>query len=213
MIRVYLLDDHELIRKGLRQFLATAQDVDVVGEGATIREAKRDIPVLEPDVAILDVKLPDGNGVEICRMVRSDHPKVRCLMLSSFAEDEPLFEAIDAGASGYVLKETRGPELVDAIRKVAAGESLIDQSLTAQVLERIRSGGRRDPLSRLSPQERRILALIGDGHTNREIGEKLGLAEQTVKNYVSALLTKLSLDRRSQAAALAATLREQGRVL
>lgn len=213
MIRVYLLDDHELIRKGMKQLLVLSPDVEVVGEGATVREARADIPRLAPDVAILDVKLPDGTGVDVCRMIRRDHPDIRCLMLSSFSDEEWLFDAIDAGAAGYLLKEARGPELLESIRKVAAGESLMDPNLTGRILDRIRKGGRTDPLAVLSPQERRILGLIGDGSTNREIAERLGLAEQTIKNYVSALLAKLGLERRSQAAALAARLREQGHAL
>lgn len=211
MIRVYLLDDHELIRKGLRQFLATAPDVTVVGEGGTIREAIEDIPVLEPDVAVLDIRLPDGSGVDVCRFLSEKVPPTRCLMLSSFGEDGPLFDAIDAGAAGYILKETRGPELVEAIRKIAAGDSLIDRNLTGHVLDRIRSGVKADPLEKLSPQEKRIFGLVGDGLTNREIASELGLAEQTIKNYVSVLLTKLDLERRAQAAAMAARLKEQGR--
>lgn len=213
MIRVYLLDDHELIRKGMKQLLFLSSDVEVVGEGATVREAKADIPRLAPDVAILDIKLPDGTGVDVCRMIRRDHPEIRCLMLSSFSDEEPLFDAIDAGAAGYLLKDARGPELVESIRKVAAGQSLVDPNLTERILDRIRTGDRADPLAALSPQERRILGLIGDGSTNREIAERLGLAEQTIKNYVSALLAKLGLERRSKAAALAARLREQGHVL
>jgi DNA-binding NarL/FixJ family response regulator len=206
-IRVFLLDDHEIVRRGLRDLLEVEPDIEVVGEGGSAAEALARIPAVRPDVAVLDVRLPDGNGVEVCREVRSRLPEVRCLMLTSFADDEALFDAIMAGASGYVLKQIRGNELVDAVRAVAAGKSLLDAGATARVLERLRHGEQRDErLAALTEQERRILELIGEGLTNRQIGQQLHLAEKTVKNYVSNLLAKLGMERRTQAAAYVARL-------
>ncbi|HLZ36299.1 MAG TPA: response regulator transcription factor [Mycobacteriales bacterium] len=206
-IRVFLLDDHEIVRRGLRDLLEVEPDIEVVGEGGSAAEALARIPAVRPDVAVLDVRLPDGNGVEVCREVRSRLPDVRCLMLTSFADDEALFDAIMAGASGYVLKQIRGNELVDAVRAVAAGKSLLDAGATARVLERLRHGEQRDErLAALTEQERRILELIGEGLTNRQIGQQLHLAEKTVKNYVSNLLAKLGMERRTQAAAYVARL-------
>ena len=209
-IRVFLLDDHEVVRRGVSDLLRRAGDIVVVGEAATAEQALRDIPRARPDVAVLDVRLPDGDGVGVCREVRSTMPAVRCLMLTSFTDDEALFEAIMAGAAGYVLKEIRGADLVAAIRAVAAGQSMIDPATTARVMERLRQGAERseDPLTALTEQERRILELIGEGLTNRQIGERLYLAEKTVKNYVSNLLGKLGMQRRTQAAVLASRLRE-----
>ena len=204
-IRVFLLDDHELVRRGLSDLLGVEADLEVVGEASSVVEALTRIPATQPDVAVLDVRLPDGSGVEVCRDIRSQMPDVKCLMLTSFSDDEALFDAIMAGASGYVLKEIRGHDLVDAIRQVAAGKSLLDPSLTQKVLERLRRGNEEDErLSGLSDQERRILELIGEGMTNRQIGEHMHLAEKTVKNYVSSLLAKLGMERRTQAAAFVA---------
>ena len=204
-IRVFLLDDHELVRRGLTDLLDTESDLEVVGEASSVAEAMVRIPATKPDVAVLDVRLPDGSGVEVCRDIRSDMPDVKCLMLTSFSDDEALFDAIMAGASGYVLKEIRGHHLVDAIRQVASGRSLLDPSLVQKVLERLRRGNEDDErLASLSDQERRILELIGEGLTNRQIGEHMHLAEKTVKNYVSSLLAKLGMERRTQAAAFVA---------
>ncbi len=204
-IRVFLLDDHEIVRRGLADLLAIESDLEVVGEAGTMAEALIRIPAVRPSVAVLDVRLPDGSGVEVCREIRSQMPEVRCLMLTSYADDEALFNAIMAGASGYVLKEIRGTDLVNAIRQVAAGKSLLDPGATQRVLERIRAGEKHDTrLDKLSDQEKRILDLIGEGMTNRQIGEAMHLAEKTVKNYVSSLLAKLDMERRTQAAALSA---------
>lgn len=204
-IRIFLMDDHEIVRRGLADLLSMESDMQVVGEAGSAKDALLRILAARPDVAVLDVRLPDGNGVEVCREIRSQMPEVRCLMLTSYADDEALFDAIMAGASGYVLKEIRGTDLVDAIRQVAAGKSLLDPSVTQRVLDRVRKGEEHDGrLDGLSDQERRILDLIGDGLTNRQIGEAMHLAEKTVKNYVSSLLAKLGMERRTQAAALSA---------
>ncbi len=206
-IRVFLLDDHEVVRRGVHDLLSGEDDIEVVGEAGTAADALARIPATRPDVAVLDVRLPDGSGVEVCREIRSRDESVRCLMLTSFADDEALFDAIMAGAAGYVLKDIRGGELLTAVRDVAAGRSLLDPVATARVLERLRDGGGArgdDRLSRLTDQERRILELIGEGLTNRAIGERLHLAEKTIKNYVSSLLSKLGMQRRSQAAAYVA---------
>ncbi|MDH6143243.1 MULTISPECIES: response regulator [Kitasatospora] len=207
-IRVFLLDDHEVVRRGVRELLSGEADIEVVGEAGTAAEALSRIPAVLPDVAVLDVRLPDGNGVEVCREVRSRHPDVRCLMLTSFSDDEALFDSIMAGASGYVLKAIRGTDLLSAVRDVAAGKSLLDPAATARVLERLRTGGEPEDekLAQLTKQERRILELIGEGMTNRQIGNELHLAEKTVKNYVSSLLAKLGMERRTQAAAYVARL-------
>jgi DNA-binding NarL/FixJ family response regulator len=210
-IRVFLLDDHEVVRRGVRELLeAQGDDVEVVGEAGTSEEALGRIPAVRPDVAVLDVRLPDGDGVEVCREIRSRHPEIRCLMLTSFADDEALFDSIMAGASGYVLKQVRGADLVDSVRRVAAGESLLDPSVTARVLDRLRDGPDEDGVH-LTPQERRILDLLAEGLTNRQIGERLFLAEKTVKNYVSNLLAKLGMHRRTEAAVYAARLAERRR--
>ena len=206
-IRVFLLDDHEVVRRGLADLLGLESDMEVVGEAGTAADALHRVPAARPDVAVLDVRLPDGSGVEVCREIRSQLPEVRCLMLTSYADDEALFDAIMAGASGYVLKEIRGNDLVDAIRQVAAGKSLLDPVATQRVLERLRDGEKHDDrLDALTDQEKRILELIGEGLTNRQIGERLHLAEKTVKNYVSSLLAKLGMERRTQAAAFSARL-------
>ncbi len=206
-IRVFLLDDHEVVRRGLAELLTAEGDVVVVGEASTAAEALARIPPTRPDVAVLDVRLPDGNGVEVCREVRSRHPEVQCLILTSFADDEALFQAIMAGAAGFVLKQVRGADLLEAVRRIAAGQSLLDPAVTARVLERVRRGPEEDErLAQLTPQERNILELIAEGLTNRQIAERVHLAEKTVKNYVSNLLAKLGMERRTQAAVFAARL-------
>jgi DNA-binding NarL/FixJ family response regulator len=209
-IRVFLLDDHEIVRRGVRELLEAEADIEVVGEAGTAAEALARVPASKPDVAVLDVRLPDGDGVSVCRELRSDHPDLKCLMLTSFADDEALFDAIMAGASGYVLKQIRGNDLVGAIRTVAAGGSLLDPRAAAAVMERMRAPKAVDPLASLTDQERRILDLIGEGLTNRQIAERMFLAEKTVKNYVSNLLAKLGLQRRTQAAVLATEVRRDG---
>ncbi len=210
--RVFLLDDHEVVRQGLRSMIDLEEDLEVCGEAGTAEEAVRRIPPTRPDVAVLDVRLPDGDGVEVCRDIRSSHPEIRCIMLTSFADDEAVLASIMAGASAYVLKQIRGGDLLDAIRRVASGESLLDPAVTARVLERLRVGEQEDEgLAQLSGQERRILDLIAEGYTNRQIAEEIHLAEKTVKNYVSNLLAKLGMSRRAEAAAYAARLEERRR--
>jgi len=211
-VRVFLLDDHEIVRQGIRALLEVQPDIEVVGEAATAAEALVRIPALRPDVAVLDVRLPDGDGVHVCREMKELLPELACLMLTSYADDEALFEAVIAGAAGYVIKEVRGGDLVRAIRTVAAGGSLLDPTATRQLLARLRTdnaGVPPDPLGELTVQERRVLELIGQGMTNREIGAGLFLAEKTVKNYVTSLLSKLGMQRRTQAAVLATEVRER----
>src|SRR3984885_10661827 len=206
-IRVFLLDDHEIVRRGVREVLEAEPDIVVVGEAGTAASALARIPVLAPDVAVLDIRLPDGDGVSVCRDIRSSMPQVGCLMLTSFGDDEALFEAIMAGAAGYVLKQIRGTDLVGAVRTIAAGASMLDPEAARKVMQRMRDqASRSDPLAGLTGQERKILELIGEGLTNRQIGERTYLAEKTVKNYVSALFAKLGMERRTQAAALATRL-------
>lgn len=210
MLKVFLLDDHEVVRAGIRGLLEADENIEVVGEASTAEEAIQRVPALRPDVAVLDVRLPDGDGVEVCRELRSRMPELRCLMLTSYADDDALFAAIMGGASGYVLKQIRGTDLVSAIARVGQGESLIDPLLTKRVLDRLRSGPEQDErLARLSEQERRILDLLAEGLTNRQIAGRLFLAEKTVKNYVSNLLTKLGMSRRTEAAAFAARISER----
>ena len=200
-IRVFLVDDHEVVRRGLRDLLELEDGIEVVGDAGTAGMALAGIATTTPDVAVLDVRLPDGSGVEVCREARSRDPRLACLMLTSFGDDEALFDSIMAGAAGYLLKDIKGPDLVDAIRRVAAGDSLLDPSVTGKVLERLRRGDEEDPrLAALSEQERRILSLIAEGLTNRQIAERVHLAEKTVKNYVSNLLAKLGMQRRTEAA-------------
>jgi two-component system response regulator DevR len=207
MIRVFLLDDHEVVRRGLVALLEATGEIEVVGESGSAKEAARRIPAFRPDVAVLDARLPDGSGIDVCREVRSADPEIKALILTSYQDDEALFSAIMAGAAGYVLKEIRGSDLVDGVRRVAAGQSLIDPALTAKVLERVRNGTSVAPeLAELTDQERKLLALIAEGLTNRQIGERMFLAEKTVKNYVSSILAKLGLERRTQAAVLASKL-------
>ena len=209
-ISVFLLDDHEIVRRGIAQLLESEDDIEVVGEAGTAAQAMARIPALRPDVAILDVRLPDGEGVSVCRDIRSTvSPPPACLMLTSYLDDEALFGAIIAGAAGYLLKQVTGVDLVGAVRAVASGGSLLDAQATALVLERLRVGKEPgDPrYDSLSPQERRILRLIADGLTNRQIGAEMFLAEKTVKNYVSSLLHKLGFARRTEAAVYATELR------
>jgi two-component system response regulator DevR len=207
-IRVFLLDDHEIVRRGIADLLSAADDIEVVGEAATVAEALRRIPAVLPDVALLDGRLPDGSGVDVCRDIRSSHPEIRCLILTSYDDDDALFAAVMAGASGYLLKEIRGSSLLDGIRQVNAGRSLLDPSVTERVMHRLRVGSQQDPrLAGLTEREREILDLIAEGLTNRQIGERLFLAEKTVKNYVSALLAKLGMQRRTQAAVLGSELK------
>ncbi|HMH90437.1 MAG TPA: response regulator transcription factor [Streptosporangiaceae bacterium] len=204
-VGVFLLDDHEVVRRGVRELLEAEPDIEVVGEASTAQAALARVPALRPDVAVLDVRLPDGDGVSVCRTIRSRTPETACLMLTSFGDDEALLDAVMAGAAGYVLKQIRGTDLVGAVRAVAAGQSLIPRETAGRLLARAGEQGRAaDPLAGLTGQERRILELIGGGLTNRQIGEELSLAEKTVKNYVSALFAKLGMERRTQAAAYAA---------
>jgi DNA-binding NarL/FixJ family response regulator len=210
-VRGFLLDDHELVRRGVAQLLSNHDDLEVVGEAGTADEAIRRVDALRPDVAVLDVRLGEDemDGIEVCREIRSRHEETACVMLTSFADDDALFASIMAGAAGYVLKQIRGAELADAIRRVARGESLLDPAVTARVLDRVREPNADDPLAALTPQERRILDLIAEGRTNRQIGETMFLAEKTVKNYVSNMLAKLGMNRRTEAAAFAARLDER----
>ena len=206
-IRVFLLDDHEIVRRGLRDLLEAEDDLVVVGESDSASEAERIIPVLRPDVAVLDARLPDGSGIDVCRTIRSKDPSIQALILTSYDDEQALFAAIMAGAAGYVLKQVRSHDLVKAIRTVARGQSLIDPAVTANMLDRPQSEPEKpDELASLTDREKDILALIAEGLTNRQIGQRLFIAEKTVKNYVSSLLGKLGLERRTQAAVLAAKL-------
>jgi DNA-binding NarL/FixJ family response regulator len=207
-IRVFIVDDHELVRRGLIDLLTTTDDLIIVGEAATAGEALRRIPAAAPDVALLDARLPDGSGIDVCREIRSSHENVRCLVLTSYDDDEALYAAVMAGASGYLLKQIGGNSLIDGIRQVAAGRSLLDPAVTQKLLDRLRHPVEPDPVAgSLTAREREILDLIADGCTNRQIGERLFIAEKTVKNYVSGLLTKLGMQRRTQAAVYGASLR------
>lgn len=206
-IRVYLLDDHEIVRRGLRGLLEAADDIDVVGESGTASAALRELPALRPDVAVLDVRLPDGSGIEVCRELRSTMPDVHTIILTSYDDDEALFAAIMAGASGYLLKVIAGSDVVSAVRRVCMGQSLVDPALTSLVLERVRHGPTEVPaLASLSDQEHKVLTLVAEGQTNRQIASNMFLSEKTVKNYVSNILTKLGLESRTQAAVLATKL-------
>lgn len=202
-IRVYLLDDHAVVRRGLRAVLELEDDIEVVGESGTVAEAIPQILELAPDVAVLDGRLPDGHGIEVCRQVRSANPQIRALILTSFDDDEALVNAILAGAGGYVLKQVDESALVNGIRAVRQGQSLIDPAVAMRVIERMRGGDSADGMSRLTEVESQILDLIAEGLTNRQIGERLYLAEKTVKNHVTSLLAKLGVQRRTQAAVLA----------
>ena len=212
-IRVFLVDDHEIVRRGLVDLINGEVDMIVVGEAGRADEAIMRIGATSPNVAVLDYQLPDGNGVEICRELRDTHPAVACLMLTAFADDDAVFSAIMAGAKGYVLKQIKGNDLLSSIRRVAAGEQLLDPGVTARVLDRLRTppAAQPDPLEHLSPQERKILMLIAEGLTNRQIGERLYLAEKTIKNYVSAILSKLGLERRTEAAVFASKITQNPR--
>ena len=206
-IAVFLVDDHEVVRRGVRELLEQEHDLRVVGEASTAAEAVDRIALAEPDVAVLDVQLPDGTGIEVCREVRSARPELRCLMLTSFSDDEALVQAVLAGASGFVLKQVRGSDLVESVRRVAAGESLLDPALVSRVMARLQEGAEVDERLRdLTDREQHILHLLAEGRTNRQIAEELFLAEKTVKNYVSRLLAKLGMERRTQAAVFASTL-------
>ncbi|PZR52202.1 DNA-binding response regulator [Xylanimonas oleitrophica] len=209
-VRVFLVDDHEVVRRGVADLLDAEPDLEVVGEAGTATEALARVPALAPDVVVLDVRLPDGDGVSVCRDLKA-RMDVACLMLTSFDDDEALFDAILAGAAGYVLKQVRGTDLVEAIRTVASGGSTLDPRAAEHVMARMRMQAQQeDPLAELTQQEQKILALIGQGMTNRQIGAELFLAEKTVKNYVSSLLSKLGLERRVQAAVLATRLEQNG---
>ena len=201
MVKVFLVDDHEVVRRGLVELLASDPDLEVIGEAGSVAEAMARIPALRPDVAVLDVRLPDGNGIELCRDLLSDLPDLRCLMLTSFTSDEAMLDAILAGASGYVVKDIKGMELAKAIKDVGAGKSLLDNRAAAALMARLRGAAERsDPLSGLTAQDRTLLGLLGEGLTNKQIAARMFLAEKTVKNYVSRLLAKLGMERRTQAA-------------
>jgi DNA-binding NarL/FixJ family response regulator len=209
-ITVFLVDDHEVVRRGVRDLLESSGAVTVVGEASSVTEALQRVPAAAPDVAVLDVQLPDGTGIELCRELRSGRPELACLMLTSFPDDDALLDAVVAGASGYVLKQVRGSDLLDAVRRVADGQSLLDPVLRQRAAQRIRSGPEEDErLRHLTPQERRILDLLADGLTNRQIADELFLAEKTIKNYVSNLLAKMGMSRRTEAAVYAARLAER----
>jgi DNA-binding NarL/FixJ family response regulator len=204
-LRVVLIDDHEVVRAGIKTMVDAQDDMDVVGEAGTVQDGIKRVGFDEPDVVVLDVRLPDGSGVEACREIRSRFPDVKVLMLTSFADEEALMAAILAGASGYVLKRVKGTDLVEDIRRVGAGESLLDPDMTEKLFDRLRSGPRTDPLmARLSDQEHEIVVRIADGKTNKQIADEMFLAEKTVKNYVSNLLAKMGMSRRSEAAAYVA---------
>ncbi|GAB2794524.1 response regulator [Amycolatopsis magusensis] len=210
MLRVFLVDDHEVVRRGVADMLDEEADFEVIGQASSVSEALARIPALRPDVAVLDVRLPDGNGVELARELRSKLPGLNCLMLTSYTDEQAMLDAIMAGASGYVIKDIKGMDLVSAVREVGAGRSLLDARAAATLMAKLReSTEKKGPLAQLSDQERTLLELIGEGLTNREISERMFLAEKTVKNYVSRLLTKLGLQRRTQAAVLATELRGQ----
>jgi DNA-binding NarL/FixJ family response regulator len=214
-IRVFLLDDHEVVRRGVRDLLNDEPDIDVIGEAGTVEQALVRVPALRPQVAVLDVRLPDGEGVTVCRELRSSMPELACLMLTSFDDEEALLDSIMAGASGYVLKQIQGSDLVSAVRTVARGQSLLDPSATTRLMARLRGGQQKeeepDALLGLTEREREILALIGEGLTNRQIGQRLYLAEKTVKNHISRLLAKLGVERRIQAAVIATQVQDRQR--
>ncbi|HPY24351.1 MAG: two-component system, NarL family, response regulator DevR [Actinomycetota bacterium] len=211
-VTVFLVDDHEVVRRGLIDLLGTDPDLEVIGEAGSVVQAMAQIPVLKPDVAVLDVRLPDGNGIELCRDLLSKMPELRCLMLTSFTSDEAMLDAILAGASGYVVKDIKGMELAQAIKDVGAGRSLLDNRAAAALMAKLRGAAERtDPLSGLTEQERVLLSLLGEGLTNKQIAARMFLAEKTVKNYVSRLLAKLGMERRTQAAVFVSKLDQQRR--
>ena len=211
-VRVFLLDDHELVREGIRTLLESDEDIDVVGEAATAAEALTRIPLAKPDVAILDVRLEEGDGIEVCREVRSNAPEMACLILTSFADDEALYASVMAGASGFLLKQIKARDLIEDVKRVAAGESLMDPRAVARVVQRIANPPAGDPLlEALSPQERRVLDLIAEGQTNKQIAESMFLAEHTVRNYITGLLRKLKMASRTEAAIFATKLNAERR--
>jgi two-component system response regulator DevR len=212
MVRVFLVDDHEVVRRGLVDLLGSDRELEVVGEAGSVGEAMVKIPALRPEVAVLDVRLPDGNGIELCRELLSDLPELRCLMLTSYTSDESMLDAILAGASGFVVKDIKGMELAKAIKDVGAGKSLLDNRAAAALMAKLRGASeRKDPLSGLTDQERTLLGLLGEGLTNKQIAARMFLAEKTVKNYVSRLLAKLGMERRTQAAVFASKMDQQNR--
>ena len=212
MVRVFLVDDHEVVRRGLIDLLGSDPELEVVGEAGSVGEAMVKIPAVVPDVAVLDVRLPDGNGIELCRDLLSELPDLRCLMLTSYTSDEAMLDAILAGASGFVVKDIKGMALAKAIKDVGAGKSLLDNRAAAALMAKLRGAAeRRDPLSGLSDQERTLLGLLGEGLTNKQIAARMFLAEKTVKNYVSRLLAKLGMERRTQAAVFASKLDQESR--
>ncbi|TAJ46306.1 MAG: response regulator transcription factor [Herbiconiux sp.] len=210
MIRVALVDDHEIVRRGVADLLETSPDIEVVAEAGTVAQGLARITATAPDVALLDMRLPDGNGIELCRELRSRLEGIRCVILTAYDDDDAVVAAVVAGASGYLLKDVRGPSLIDAIIAVAAGRSLLHPAASRKVSQRVRSESRDDPrFGSLNIRERQILGLITDGLTNRQIGERLGLKEKTVKNYASNMLRKLGLERRTQAAVLGSEHRDE----
>jgi len=200
MTRVFLVDDHEVVRRGVAELINSESDLEVVGEASTARETPSRVAATHPDVVVLDVRLPDGSGVDLCRTIRSTHPDIQCIMLTAYDDDEASYAAVLAGAAGYVLKDIRGQKLIDGIRRVAAGESLLPRGITARVIAVFTGPAAVSPMPHLTIRERQVLELIAEGLTNRQIGERLDLAEKTVKNYVSGLLAKLGMERRTQAA-------------
>ncbi|MFI1235897.1 response regulator [Nocardia salmonicida] len=213
MIKVFLVDDHEIVRRGVSDLIALEPDLEVIGEAGSCSHALARIPALRPDVVVLDVRLPDGNGIELCRELLSAEPDLRCLILTSFTDEQAMLDAILAGASGYVVKDIRSLELISAVREVGEGKSLLDNRAAAALMSKLRSEAeeKTGPLSTLTDQERTLLSLLGEGLTNRQIAARMFLAEKTVKNYVSRLLTKLGVERRTQAAVIAADLRREQR--
>ena len=208
MVKVFLVDDHEVVRRGLIDLLGADPDLDVVGEAGSVAEAMARIPAASPDVAVLDVRLPDGNGIELCRDLLSRMPELRCLILTSYTSDEAMLDAILAGASGYVVKDIKGMELARAVKEVGAGRSLLDNRAAAALMAKLRGAAEKsDPLSGLTDQERTLLSLLSEGLTNKQIADRMFLAEKTVKNYVSRLLAKLGMERRTQAAVFATELK------
>jgi len=210
VLTVFLVDDHEMVRRGVADLLNEEEDLLVIGQASLVSEALARIPALRPDVAVLDIRLPDGNGVELCRELKSQLPDLNCLMLTSFTDEQAMMDAILAGAAGYVIKDIKGLDLVSAIRTVGAGRSLLDNRAAAALMERLRAGSEEPgPLADLTEQERAVLDLIGEGLTNRQIAERMFLSEKTVKNYVSRLLGKLGMERRTQAAVLVTEIRDR----